>query len=167
MHARRDGLTPRPAIAALATAILAVALAACSNDSGPSGDPLSKDRYIDKANAICERSKAEAAQIAAPSLADPVAVEQAVAQAVAIQRRALRQLRKLEPPARDEPAVKQWLQAVRGAVDQMDAVRRGLAEGDRDAITEATEKGIAFTSDAEEFADAYGVDECSTSLETQ
>jgi hypothetical protein len=165
MHARRDGLTPRPAIAALAT--LAVALAACSDISGRSDGPLSKDRYIEKANTICERSKAEAAQIAAPSLADPVAVEQAVAQAVTIQRRASRRLRKLEPPEQDEPAVKQWLRAVDGAVDQMEAVRRGLAAGDRDAITEATEKGVAFTSEAEAFADAYGVEECSTSFETQ
>lgn len=128
---------------------------------------MSKDRYIDKANTICERSKAEAAQIAAPSLADPVAVDQAVAQAAAIQRRALRQLRKLEPPAQDEPAVEQWLQAVGGAIDQMEAVRRGLAEGDRDAVADATEKGVAFTSEAEEFADAYGVEECSTSRQTQ
>lgn len=167
MHTRRDDLTARPAIAALATAALAIALAACSNGSGRSSGPLSKDRYIDKANAICARSKAEAAQIAAPSLADPVAVEQAVAQAVVIQRRAFRRLRELEPPARDEPAVRDWLRAVDGAVDQMEAVRRGLAAGDRDAITEATEKGAAFTSDAEDFADAYGVEECSTSLETQ
>jgi hypothetical protein len=153
---------------ALATASLAVALVACSDISGQNGGGrLSKDRYIDKANAICETSKAEAAQIVAPSLADPVAVEEAVAQAHGIQRRAYRKLRELEPPARDEPAVKEWLRAVAGAVEQIAAVRRGLAAGDRRAITVATEKGVAFTSEAEEFADAYGIEECSTSDETQ
>ncbi|HUF85142.1 MAG TPA: hypothetical protein VMQ81_11180 [Acidimicrobiia bacterium] len=148
-------------------ATAAFALVACSDIPGRGGGRLSKDRYIDRANDICETSKAEAAQIAAPSLADTVAVEQAVAQAVVIQRRAYRKLRELEPPARDEPAVEEWLKAVDGAVEQMAAVRRGLAAGDRRAINVATEKGAAFTSDAEDFADAYGIEECSTSGETQ
>jgi hypothetical protein len=152
---------------AVVTAVVAVAAVGCSNDRGQDGGRLSKDRYIDRANDICEAGKAEAAQIAAPSLADPVAVEQAVAQAVTIQRRAYRKLRDLEPPARDEPGVKAWLKAVDGAVDQMAAVRRGLAAGDRRAITVATEKGAAFTADAEDFADGYGIEECSTSGETQ
>ena len=148
--------------------VLGATAAACSDASGGGGGGrLSKDRYIDKANDICAASKDEAAQIPAPSLADPFAVEQAVAQAVAIERRAYRKLRRLEPPARDEPAVKAWLKSVKAAVEQMDAVRQGLAEGDREAITEATEKGDGFTSDAEEFADAYGIEECSTSGETQ
>jgi hypothetical protein len=167
MHTRRSGLSARGAIAAVVAAAVALALAACDDLSGGSEGRLSKGRYIDRANEICETSKAEAAQIAAPSLADPVAVEQAVAQAHAIQRRAFRKLRELEPPARDEPAVKEWLRAVRGAVEQMEAVRRGLATGNRRAITVATEKGAAFTSDAEVFADAYGIEECSTSNETQ
>jgi hypothetical protein len=160
-------VTARRAAVAVAIATVAIALAACEDISGRGGGRLSKDGYIDRANKICETSKAAAAQIAAPSLADPIAVEQAVAQAHAIQRRAFRKLRELEPPARDEPAVKEWLKAVRGAVEQMEAVRRGLATGNRRAITVATEKGAAFTSDAEDFADAYGIEECSTSNETQ
>jgi len=165
MHARRTGLTARRASAAVVAAV--VMLVACSNVPGRGGARLSRDTFIDKADEICAASKAEAGQIAAPSLADPIAVEQAVAQAVAIQRRAFHKLRELEPPAQDEPAVTQWLKDVGGAVKQMVAVRRGLVTGDRDAITEATEKGAAFTSDAEEFADTYGIEECSTSLETQ
>ncbi|MGI8795404.1 MAG: hypothetical protein ACR2IR_02255 [Acidimicrobiia bacterium] len=159
-------MTARGAAAAITIASLAVALAGC-DDSRSGGGRLSKDGYISRASDICAASKAEASQIAAPSLADPIAVEQAVAQAVAIQRRAFRKLRELEPPARDEPAVEQWLESVGGAVKQMAAVRRGLAAGDRRAITAATEKGAAFTSDAEDFADAYGIEECSTSNETQ
>jgi hypothetical protein len=170
MHARRNGLSSRrrTGTVAVVVAMLAVGLAACRDGSdGDGGGRLSKDKFIEQANAVCKRSKAEASQIAAPSLADPVAVEQAVARTIAIQRRAYRDLRKLEPPARDEPAVREWLRAVDGAINEMEAVRRGLAVGDRDAITEATERGVAFTDDAEEFADAYGIAECSTSRETQ
>jgi hypothetical protein len=170
VHARRNGLSAgrRTVLVAVVVAVLAVGPAACRDGSdGDGGRRLSKDEFIEQANAVCKRSKAEASQIAAPSLADPVAVEQAVARTIAIQRRAYRDLRGLEPPARDEPAVREWLRAVDGAIDQMEAVRRGLAVGDRDAITEATEKGVAFTDDAEEFADAYGIEECSTSSETQ
>jgi hypothetical protein len=126
---------------------------------------LSKSEFVAKANDICADSKAQIAQIAAPSLADPVAVETAVAQAVAIHRRALRELRELDPPERDEPGIKAWLQEVNGAVEQMEAVRQGLADGDSEAIAEASEKGDAFTTDAEAFADAYGVNECSTTEE--
>ncbi len=148
----------------ITAATAALALGACDR-VGESGDagPLSRSEYADEANEICEKSRTEAAQIAPPSLADPVAVEQAVAQTIEIQRRALRDLRALEPPARDEPGVKTWLRNVDRAIDEMEALRRGLEVGDREAIADASAEGDAFTDAAEEFADAYGLSDCSTS----
>ena len=162
MHPRRTRLIT----AGLFLAISGVALAACSGSSGDSGDRrLSKEKFVDKANDICAASKSQIAQLGAPSLADPAAVEASIAQAVAIHRQAYRQLRALDPPKRDQPGVKAWLESVRGAIDQMDAVRQALADGDSDAITAATREGAGFTTDAEAFADAYGLNECSTTEE--
>jgi len=89
-------------------------------------------------------------------------VEHAVAETVAIQRRALHDLRELESPRRDEPGVTQWLRRVDRALDQTELLREGLETGDRAVIFDATTRGAAESDGAEEFADAYGLDDCST-----
>jgi hypothetical protein len=144
--------------------VLAI-VAACSSVPGRSesrSDPLSQDEYVDEANEICERSRTEATQIPAPSLADPAAVEEAIDQSVAIQRRALRRLRDLEPPERDVPGVENWLDLTAGAIEQMERVGEGVADGDNEAIMAALDEGGVLVSDAEEFAAAYGLTDCST-----
>ncbi|MGH9049853.1 MAG: hypothetical protein ACRDY4_09000 [Acidimicrobiia bacterium] len=143
-----------------------VVLAGCSSVPGRSdttgSDPLSQDEYVDEANEICQASQAAASKVAAPSLADPAAVEQAIDETVAIQRRALRKLRELEPPERDVPGVESWLDLTADAIDQMEKIREGVANGDREAITTAIDEGGVLVADAEEFAAAYGLTECST-----
>lgn len=162
MHARRVDLIRRTA--ALAVVAL-LGLAACNDESGRSdGSPLSKSAFVEEANRICRASRAEAAQIAAPSLADPAAVQQAIAQSAAIQREALRELRALEPPEADVPGIEGWLELVAGTIRQMDKVREGLADGDGDAVNAAIDRGTALASDAEEFADAYGIGNCSSTV---
>ena len=146
----------------IAAAIL-LTIAACDRVGDDDSDPLSKSEFVDQANEICRENRTAAAQIAPPSLADPIAVEQAVAQAIAIQRRSLRELRDLAPPSRDKPGVKQWLRQTDQAVDKMEALRQGLLTGDRAAIADASEEGATIADAAEEFADAYGLDDCSTS----
>ena len=138
---------------------------ACSSVSGPDesgGEPLSQDEYVDQANEICERSRNEATQIPAPSLADPAAVVAAIDESVAIQRRALRQLRNLEPPERDTPGVENWLDLTAGAITQAENVGEGVANGDREAIMAALDEGGTLVTEAEEFAAAYGLTQCST-----
>lgn len=143
-------------------AVAAVALSGCrAEDEGR----LSKDEFLRRANAICKQSSAATAAIAPPSLADPVAVERAIGEVVRIQRRALRNLRKLEPPARDEPGVEEWLHNIELTVDQMDAVRAALRDGDLAAVNAANAKGDERNEAAEEFADAYGLTPCSTSTD--
>ena len=164
MHSRRTRLIARRAVALCG---LGVALVGCSGVNGDGGGDgrLSKEEFVEKANDICAASKTQIVQIGAPSLADPVAVDAAITQAVTIQRHAYRRLRALEGPRRDGPGIKAWLRNVDAAIEQMEAVRLGLADGDRAAVDEATQKGAAFTSDAEAFADAYGLNECSTTEE--
>jgi hypothetical protein len=164
MHARRTHLIIGRAVALIG---LVVSLAACSGVNGGGDGRLSRDEFVEEANEICAASSAQIAQIGAPSLADPVAVEHAVAQTVSIQEHAYRELRALEGPRRDQPGVKAWLENVEAAIEQMEAVRQGLADGNQAAIDEATQKGASFTADAEEFADAYGLNECSTNDEGQ
>lgn len=140
-----------------------LALAACGDVAG-NGEtaPLSKREFVAEANGICRASRAEAAQIAPPSLADPAAVQQAIAQSVAIQREALRDLRALEPPEHDVPGIEGWLEQVAGTIRQMDKVREGLAVGDGDAVNAAIDRGTDLARNAEEFADAYGIGDCSS-----
>lgn len=143
---------------------IAFTMAACDGvNGGDDSGPLSRDQFVKQANEICAESRTAAAQIAPPSLADPVAVEQAFARRIAIQRHSLRELRDLEPPARDTPGVRQWLRQIDRSIDEMEALREGLIVGDNAAVAEASEEGIVLADSAEEFADAYGLAECSTS----
>ena len=145
-------------------AALAV-LAACSSVPGREAnrsDPLSQDEYVEQANEICEQTRNEAAQIAAPSLADPAAVVAAIDESVAIQRRALRRLRNLEAPERDLPGVENWLDLTAGAITEAENVGEGVADGDQEAIMAALDEGETLVAEAEEFAAAYGLTECST-----
>jgi hypothetical protein len=151
----------------IAVTAVVLAVAACERVGGGDSGPLSKDSFVDKANEICADSRTAAAQIPPPSLADPVAVEQAVARTITIQRAALRDLRDLEPPPRDKPGVKQWLRTVDRVIDAMERVDEGLKTGDRAVIDDATIDGQDFSDSAEEFADAYGLTDCSTSQPEQ
>jgi hypothetical protein len=137
------------------------ALAACGSVPGRSeskdGDPLSKDAFVEQANEICRASQDEARQIPAPSLADPVAVEESILQAAAIQQRALRELRRLVPPETDTPGIENWLDLVADTIGEMEALAAAVAVGDREEIDAAIERGDALTSDAEAFTEAYGL----------
>ncbi|HEX6312642.1 MAG TPA: hypothetical protein VF152_13590 [Acidimicrobiia bacterium] len=146
-------------------AVAVVVLAACDSVPGGNADddaPLSKDEFVEQANEICRASQSEAARIPAPSLADPAAVEDAILQSVAIHRRALRELRGLEPPETDVPGVRNWLRLVSETVDEMEALAHAIAAGDREAMTTAIDRGDALTADAEAFTEAYGIFACST-----
>ena len=151
----------RPVVVAVAL----VALAACSSVPGRSeseAEPLSKEAFVEQANRICRKTQAEARGIAAPSLADPRAVQESILESASIQRRALRKLRDLEPPETDAPGIRNWLDLVDGTVDEMEALAQAVAAGDRDEMTSAIERGDALTADAEAFTAAYGLLDCTT-----
>jgi len=133
---------------------------------GGGGDArLSKAEYVKKANAICEAGNARTSRVAPPSLADSAAVERAIGEMVSIQRRALRKLRDLDPPEQDQLGVDEWLMRVGQTLDQMDAVRQAVGDGDATAIDQANAKGAELNDEAETFADAYGLESCSTATE--
>jgi hypothetical protein len=153
----------RKRLAALAVAVIA-ALAACENVPGrdeTSDPPLSKDAFVRRANAICRESQTEAQALPAPSLADQVAVEASIREAAAVQRRAVRRLRSLEPPETDAPGVKNWLGLAGDAIAEMESLADAVAAGDRAAMEEAIARGDELTSDAEAFTAAYGLHDCS------
>lgn len=134
--------------------------AGCFGGGGGDPDPLSKDEYLEQADAICRASAADVAAIPPPSVSDVAAVEAAIAQLVRIQRRALGELRELPPPEADEPGVEMWLDAVDATLDQMDAVRDALLEGDSAAVQAANQEGGTLNDQAESLAVDYGLRAC-------
>jgi hypothetical protein len=135
---------------------------ALSCRGGGGEERLTREEFVDEAGAICRASGRQVGGVEPPSLADPAAVERAIGEAVAIQRRALRELRRLDPPAADEVGVEQWLDDVAATLDQMEAVAAAVRDGDRAALEKANARGAELDDVAEEFAVAYGLEACST-----
>lgn len=144
--------------AAVAVTLLAIAPAACGGGSGR----LSKHDFVEKANGICAKSNAKIKALPPPDLADPHATPNILRRILAIQREAVAKLRALQPPEKDEPAIKKWLGFVERELDQATAEVRALERGDRDGVDRANAKGARLDSSAAELAIGYGVKRCAT-----
>lgn len=148
----------RVPIRALAGAAAVAALAAACG--GGDGERLTKDQYIDAADAICvgvnERLDA---------LGEPGTLEEVVAlaeDAIAIQEEALNRLRALRPPEADVAT----LNGAYDLLDQQVELGNELAEaarvGDTDRITELVGELQGVDDQADEIARDYGLQECGT-----
>jgi len=162
VHAR-PGLTRRARWAGVLTAVVGGALGIAACDSG--SDQLSQRELVRRASAVCRGANERVERIEAPSLADPDGVGRAIGEVVVIQRRALADLRELEPPTRDEPGYDGWLRDLDAALDQMSRARAALGRGDRPGADAATLRARERGDAAETFAAAYGLDACSTTDE--
>ena len=156
---RAGRVTPGGRLAAALTLAIVVTVTGCDRGAG---GPLSKGEFIRKASSICQKANAQALAIRPPSLADPAAVEQAIGQIVIIQRDALDKLTDLNPPTQDEPGVEDWLHLVDKSLDRMERVRDAVRDGDQGALQDANAEALSFSDEAEQFATAYGITDCTT-----
>lgn len=140
---------------ALVGAVVALVVAACGGAGG-----TSKADYVKQANAVCRDAAKQVAALRIPSRADVTAMPKAAARVVAVQRRALDQLRAIKPPKPDRTEIAKWVALVDQTIDQADLSAAAQKDGEIQRAITANANGSALDRRADEIARAYGLRMC-------
>ncbi len=128
--------------------------------SGGGSSSLTKAEVVRQANAICRTSNRAIAGMYRPDPDDTAAAAVALEKVTARQRKTLRQLRALVPPADDASDFGRWLTQIELALDRADVSSRAIAAGDVVTADEANRRGEQIRTDADRFATGYGMTRC-------
>lgn len=143
-------------------AACAFSIGACNGGSGE----LTKSEFRRETNRICRASAARIRALESPDPADPEAISRAGRRIVAIQRRALEELRDLKPPKESAEEITKWLALVDQTLDQATASVRAQEEGDTEAAVTANGHGATLDARADEIATRYGLSACGAATPT-
>jgi len=141
----------------LVFAVLALAtiLAGCGGGGGD--DRLSKEEFIVAADAICKQANEQIGALGEPTLEN---IDEYLADAEAISREQLGQLRALKPPAADEATLNGAYdlieQQIALAADGVEA----LKSGDQAAFEQVNAQITTIEAEADQIARDYGLQEC-------
>lgn len=136
----------------LAPALAALALAACG------GGELSRQQFLERADAICTRVNDELSEIQQPaSLAELAPV---LDEGLVVVRDAVEDLRELEPPAEMEARVEAWIDKVDEAADELDKAADAARRGDQEAVGLALQAGDDANTEGNERARQLGLQSC-------
>ena len=104
--------------------------------------------------------------IGSPDLTNPLATAAAIRRLLSIQHQELGDLRELQPPASDRPAIKKWLDLVGKALCDGNAALGALERGDRKGVNDSNARGREAQLEADDLARQYGVTRCGSQEET-
>jgi hypothetical protein len=152
-------------LAAFSVVLVAVGgLSACSSDGG--GARLSKREFIRSAETVCAEANKKIRAIGSPDLTNPQTTTDALGRLLTIQHQELGDLRDLEPPGTDRPAIKKWLDVVATALREADAALAALKRGDRTGVNDANAWGREAQLAADDLSRQYGINRCGSQEET-
>ncbi len=149
----------------VATTALGAGIVAGGCQGGGRNDELTRKEFVARANDICRRANETIGALPDPNLADPGAAPATIRRIVEIQRSEVEQLRELEPPKTDVPAIDEWLRFVGRALDQAERAVRALERDRRAELNDANAKGGDAQREADERARQYGATRCAVELE--
>lgn len=128
--------------------------------SGGGSSSLTKHQVVRQANAICAKANRTIAGMYRPDPDDSAATAAALEKVTVRQRTELRQLRALVPPEEDASDYGRWLTQIDLALDQADASSGAIVRSNVAAAEEANRRGEQIRTDADRFANAYGMETC-------
>jgi hypothetical protein len=132
--------------------------AALAVGCGGGGDRLSREELVSQADAICTRYDEQLEGLREPeSIAD---VERFAAEARAIIRRGVDELRELEPPEDLEEDYDRWVATNEDALDLIDELEQAAAERDAQRVQELIADAERQDDEADKIARRIGLDDC-------
>ena len=141
-------------VAALATVAL---LAACSG-GGDGNERLSKDEYVEQADAVCAEYESRLGGLPDPG---SIAALRALTQrALPVAREAVAKLRALRPPEALQARVDQWLRLNTLNVRRIEELGNAARAGDRVRVQEIARDAAANEREADRVARAIGLEAC-------
>lgn len=131
-------------------------LAGCGGGGG--GQPLTKEQYASKADAICGKYNHQVNALANPkSLSDLADVAD---RTLPILDSAIRDLKKLTPPASEKATSDQWLEQVRNLKDDLQEIRDKARSNDIKGVQSVVPKAQDHNSKSNALATELGMSVC-------
>jgi hypothetical protein len=137
-------------------ALLVVALPACGGGSG--GQPLTKQEYAAKADAICAKGIEQQKELGSP--ADVADLARVADKTLGILDDALDDFGKLKPPATEQEKAKQWLAQVKLLRDDLEQVRDKAKDNDLKALQQIAATSQTHNTTANKLAAELGMSVC-------
>lgn len=130
-------------------------LAACGGDGG---ERLSKDEWIEQADAICAQADEDVEALTEPTQLDEI--PEFTDTASEISRGALSDLRALQPPEEDQATVDEMLDLVEHQIEIGEQIGEAAEDGDQDEVQRLADESDPIESEADEKARQYGLKDC-------
>jgi hypothetical protein len=131
-------------------------LTACGGGGG--GKRLTKGEYASKADAICARGNQQTKSLQNPSNLSELA--DVADKTIPILDDAIRDLRKLRPPANEQDTVDQWLDEVEKLKDDLAEIRDKAKDNDMQGIQTVATKAQEDNARSNELATQLGMNVC-------
>lgn len=142
-----------------AAVMIVAALSACGG--GNTSHPLSKDRYIKEANAICADSDARIKAVErAPESASTTEKIKVYDEILSLSKDELHKLQSLTPPDADKSTISGLLTLFDSGIVQLTRVRDAAARGDANGYRAASTAATSLIHEANQIATDYGLDIC-------
>jgi hypothetical protein len=135
--------------------VAAMALTAC----GGSGR-LSHGAFVRGASHICRAASTKTGHVALPNLLSSKHPASALERLSAREKRAIAQLRDLEPPKSDAAIVAEWVAVLDQMTGEVDFARTSLHRGAVSTAIEAVARADTLERRGRELADAQGISAC-------
>ena len=139
--------------------LLAIALLAGCGGGGGNGEPLTREEYAAKADAICGKYKQETDSLARPAnLSDLAKVAD---QVIPILDKARGELRKLKPPANEQATASAWLDQFDVIIDDVAKIRDKAKANDAAGVQAQAQPALQHNERANQLATQLGMTVCS------
>lgn len=138
--------------------ILGIAVLAGCGGSG--GKRLTKQEYASKADAICGKYNQDVQALQNPS--DLSELARVADKTLAILDSAIKDLKKLRPPASEQETVDQWLEQVENLEQDLTEIRDSAKANDTQAVQAVVPKAEQHNSRSNELATELGMSVCNS-----
>ena len=140
--------------------VLAIVFLAGCGGGGGGGEPLTKEEYASKADAICAKYNAQVKALDDPSNLSELA--DIADKTLPILDNAISDLKKLKPPADEQSLATQWLVQVEGLKNDLQEIRDKANAKDIQAVQQVVPKAEQHNARSNELATELGMTVCNS-----
>ena len=121
---------------------------------------LDAREYVHESSAVCAHANRTIARITSPDFNLAIHLSSTTARVVEIHRESVDALRDLRPPKDYEGTAALWIALVDQSVDELDAMRSAMRDGDRTAALAYAEKATLLDARSRAIARKQGITPC-------
>jgi hypothetical protein len=121
---------------------------------------LDAHEYVHETSAVCAHANRTIARITSPHFNLAIHLSSTTARVVTVHRESLDALRDLRPPKAYEATAKVWIALVDQSVDELDAMRAAIRDGDQTAALAYANKATLLDARSRAIAREQGITPC-------